>query len=51
LCEAYGDDSDGWIEHEIGLTVADYTDKGFGHGWIVRALDVAEPDFDDEIPF
>jgi len=51
LCDAYGNDSDGWISHEIGLTVKDYSDKGFGHGWIVRALDVAEPDFDDSIPF
>jgi len=51
LCSAYGDDSDGWIGHEIGLTVADYTDKGFGHGWIVKPLDIKEPDFDDDIPF
>ena len=51
LCTAYGSDSDGWVGHEIGLTVADYTDKGYGHGWVVKALDVAEPDFDDDIPF
>ena len=51
LCDAYGNDSDGWIGHEIGLTVADYTDKGFGHGWIVKPLDIKEPDFDDDIPF
>lgn len=51
LCNAYGDDSDQWIGHELGLTVADYTDKGFGHGWIVTPLDVEGPDFDDDIPF
>ena len=33
LCDAYGSDSDAWLGHEIGLTVADYTSKGFGHGW------------------
>jgi hypothetical protein len=38
LCEAYGHD-------------ADYTSKGFGHGWVVTPLDVTPPDFDDEIPF
>ena len=51
LCDAYGDDSDGWINHEIGLSVADYTAKGFGHGWVVTPLDVAGPEFSDEIPF
>jgi hypothetical protein len=51
LCRAYGDDSDGWSGHEIGLTTADYTDKGYGHGWVVKPLDVEEPDFDDDIPF
>ena len=51
LCDAYGDDSDSWIGHEIGLTVEDYTAKGFGHGWIVKPLDVEEPDFDDDLPF
>lgn len=51
LVKAYGVNSDGWAQHEIGLTVKDYSDKGFGHGWIVTPLDVAEPDFDSEIPF
>ncbi len=51
LCEAYGDDSEGWKGHEIGLSVADYTDKGYGHGWVVKALDIPEPEFDDSIPF
>lgn len=51
LCDAYGADSDGWIGHEIGLTVKDYTDKGFGHGWVVTPLDIEPPDFEDDIPF
>ena len=51
LCEAYGADSDTWVGREIGLTVADYTSKGFGHGWVVTPLDVAPPDFDDDIGF
>ena len=51
LCTAYGNDSDGWAGHEVGLTTVDYTDKGFGHGWVVKPLDVEEPDFDDDIPF
>lgn len=51
LCGAYGNDSNGWEGHEIGLTVADYTDKGFGHGWVVQPLDVEPADFTDDIPF
>ena len=51
LCKAYSDDSEGWKQHEIGLSTADYTDKGYGHGWIVTPLDVEPEDFDDAIPF
>ena len=51
LCTAYGDFDTDWIGHEVGLTVADYTDKGFGHGWIVTALDVEGPEFESDIPF
>jgi hypothetical protein len=51
LVDAYGADTDDWEGHEIGLTVADYREKGFSYGWVVRPLDVKEPDFDDEIPF
>ena len=51
LCDAYGSESDGWVGHEIGLSVKDYSDKGFGHGWIVTPLDVKAPDYDDDIPF
>ena len=48
LCNAYGDDSDGWVGKNISLTTKDYSAEGFGHGWIVAALDV---DFDDDLPF
>lgn len=51
LCSAYGNNSDTWMNHEIGLSVADYTDKGFGHGWVVTPLDIEPADFDDTIPF
>jgi hypothetical protein len=51
LVKAYGNDSEAWVGHEVGLTVKDYSDKGFGHGWIVTPLDVKGPDFNDEIPF
>ena len=51
LCAGYGSDSDDWIGKEIGLAVVDYTDKGYGHGWVVTPLDLPPPDFDDEIPF
>ena len=51
LVKAYGPNSDAWLHHEIGLTTKDYSDKGFGHGWIVTPLDVKGPDFNDEIPF
>ena len=51
LCDAYGKDSEDWVNHEIGLTVKDYTDKGFGHGWVVTPLDVKAPEFEDEIEF
>lgn len=47
LCEAYTPDSDEWVGREIGLSVADYTSKGFGHGWVVKPLDVPEPEFED----
>ena len=48
LCNTYGDDSEGWSGKEISLSTKDYTSKGYGHGWIVQALDV---EFDSEIPF
>ena len=51
LCKAYGNDDADWIQHEIGLSVADYTDRGFGHGWVVAPLDVEPEDFSDDIPF
>jgi hypothetical protein len=48
LINAYGADDDGWKGKEIALSTKDYSDKGFGHGWIVSALEV---EFDDAIPF
>lgn len=50
LCDGYGADSESWKGREIGLTVADYTDKGFGHGWVVTPLDLPPPTFEDDIP-
>jgi hypothetical protein len=51
LIGAYGPDTDKWVGHDIGLATADYTSKGFGHGWVVTPLDVDPPEFDDEITF
>jgi hypothetical protein len=48
LCTAYGNESEAWKGKEISLTTKDYTDKGYGHGWIVQPLEV---DFDSDIPF
>lgn len=48
LVEAYGSETDQWTGKEIALSTKDYTDKGFGHGWIVQPLDV---ELDDDIPF
>lgn len=49
LMEAYGIESDGWIGHEIGLTVQEY--ETYKPGWVVKPLDVKTPDFDDDILF
>ena len=51
LCDAYGSNSDDWTGHEIGLSVADYTAKGFGHGWVVTPMDLAAPVYDEDLPF
>ena len=51
LVDAYGGETDNWAGHEIGLSTADYTSKGFGHGWIIKPLDVAEPEYNDAVPF
>ena len=48
LCTAYGNDDEGWVGKEIGLTTKDYSDKGYDPGWIVQALDV---EFESDIPF
>lgn len=51
LIDAYGKDTDDWAGHEVGLSVADYRDKGFSYGWVVKPLDVQQPEFEDAIPF
>ena len=48
LINAYGAETDGWIDKEIGLSTHE---TELGTGWIVTPLDVAPPDFDDDIPF
>ena len=48
LCNAYGPNDSDWTGKDIALTTKDYTDKGFGHGWIVTPLQV---DFNDDIDF
>lgn len=48
LINSYGSDTDGWNGKEIQITTKDYTDKGFGHGWVVTPL---LADYDDDIPF
>ena len=47
LCEAYGTDSNDWIGHEIGLSTMTYEEKNFPPGWIVKPLDIKEPDYED----
>ena len=48
LINAYGADTDGWVGQEIGLSTQE---TELGEGWVVRPLNVPEPDFDDSIPF
>jgi hypothetical protein len=48
LCNAYGDNDDGWPEKEVGLTTKEYSAEGFPPGWIVAALSA---DFEDDILF
>jgi len=48
LINAYGKDSDEWINREVGLSTHE---TEMGTGWVVKPLDVKEPEFDDEIPF
>lgn len=47
LIEAYGKDSDDWVDHEVGLSTKEYE---VGTGWIITPLDV-EVAYDDDIPF
>ena len=49
LNDAYGKQDSDWVGHEIGLSTKEY--DNYPTGWIITPLDVAGPDFDDEIPF
>lgn len=51
MIAAYGQDGDQWVGREIGLAVKDYSDKGYGHGWVVTPLDVPAQTFEDDVPF
>lgn len=48
LINAYGEDSDSWLNQEIGLSTHE-TD--LGTGWVVSPLNVKPPEFEDDIPF
>lgn len=50
LCGAFTSEGESWVGKEIELSTADYTSKGYGHGWVVKPVR-AEDDFDDDIPF
>ena len=47
ICNAYGNDDDGWVGKEISLSTKTYEKEGYDPGWIVAALDVKV----DDIPF
>ena len=49
LNTAYGKQDEDWIGHEIGLATQEY--DSFPAGWVITPLDVAAPEFDDDIPF
>ena len=48
LINGYGADTDEWVGKEVALSTQE---TELGEGWVVRPLNVPEPDFDDEIPF
>lgn len=48
LMSAYGTESDGWMNKEIGLSTQE---TELGPGWVVTPLNVQPPEFSDEIPF
>jgi len=47
LIDAYGPNSDDWTAHEIGLSTVSYESKGMGYGWLVKPLDIEEPEYED----
>ncbi len=48
LCDAYGNQDDSWLGHQIGLSTKEWE---VGTGWIITPLDVDPVEFDDKIPF
>lgn len=48
LINAYGNESNDWVGHEVGLSTHE---TELGIGWVVKPLDVEEPDFDDTVNF
>lgn len=48
LINAYGKDSVDWVGREIGLSTHE---TEMGTGWVVKPLDVAEPEFESDVPF
>lgn len=48
LINAYGKDSDNWVGSEVGLSTHE---TELGTGWVVKPLDVKEPEFDDGVDF
>ena len=49
LIKSYGEFSEDWLGHEIGLKTQEY--DNFAPGWVVEPLDVEPEDFDDACPF
>ena len=48
LINGYGPDTNGWVGKPVGLTTQE---TELGEGWVVRALEAPEPEFNDDIPF
>jgi len=48
LINGYGADTDTWKGQEVGLSTQE---TEMGEGWVVKPLNLPEPDFDDDIPF
>src|SRR3990167_508990 len=48
LINAYGKDSEGWVGREIGLSTHE---TEMSTGWVVKPLDVKEPEYEPDILF